>query len=361
MPKKKQIDYASMFTLRKDGRYMGYWHGKDGKRHAIYDRDPERLHERIEEKEMPERASLKSVMESWERRHKGEVKSGTWTNYVPHIAGIKELYGATPIEEVTAFMVTQDLLAQKARGYSHTIVNTRRCIWRMVLDHAVADPEIRLPYNPALAVKNPKGLPKGKRSAPDDDVLTTILSSANDGGTGFIAFFLLCTGLRRSEALRRPKADIDTKAWEIRISESKSAAGVRTVPIIAPLRAPLQAWMKAHKGPWLFPHVDYHAGRKSVAGYMTNSNWETAWASYCADNGWVDEDGKPTVGAHNLRHGTATLLYEADVDIYTAQHILGHANVTTTLNIYTELRQNHEKKNIDKFSALLSNLLSKGA
>ena len=45
----KRIDYASMFTLKKDGRYQGYWHEPDkngepkGKRHAICDRetDPE--------------------------------------------------------------------------------------------------------------------------------------------------------------------------------------------------------------------------------------------------------------------------------------------------------------------------------
>ena len=56
MPKK--IDYASMFTLRADGRYQGYWHelvdGKPtGPRHTICDRDPEKLFSRIEAKEQP--------------------------------------------------------------------------------------------------------------------------------------------------------------------------------------------------------------------------------------------------------------------------------------------------------------------
>ena len=353
----KKIDYASLYTLRSDGRYMGYWHDAHG-RHAIYDRDPERLHNRIQDKETPQRTTFAQVLDAWEAKHRDEIKDRTWSNYAPHVAELRELYGKTPVEDLTAFDVTQDLLAQKAKNYSFTVVNSRRCIWRMALDYAVADPSIRLPYNVASSVKNPKGLPKGKRSTPEDDVLNAILADANDMEFGFIPFFFLCTGMRRSEGLQRLKEDVDTQAWEIRIPRAKTAAGVRTVPIIAPLRDPLKTWMDAHPGPWLFPRREYYAGRKGVAGYMTDSNWETAWAAYCTAHGWSDSEGKPTIGLHNLRHGTATLLYEAGVDVYTAQHILGHANVTTTLAIYTELRKKHETKNVQKFSKKLSKMLS---
>lgn len=353
----KKINYASMFTLRKDGRYMGYWHDKEG-RHAIYDKDPERLYNRIQAKETPARVLFNDVLDAWEKKHREEIKGRTWTNYAPHFEDIKSLYGDIPVEDLTAFDVQQDLLTQKAKGLSYTVVNSRRCIWRMALDYAVADPQIRLPYNVALGVKNPKGLPKGKRSTPEDDVLTEIFAGANDMTFGFIPFFFLCTGVRRSEGLQTLKENIDTQAWEMHIPKAKTKAGVRTVPIIKPLREPLKSWMDAHPGPYLFPHIDYYAGRKASAGYMTDSNWESAWLSYCTGHGWVDEDGKTTVGLHNLRHGTATLLYESGVDVYTAQHILGHANVATTLGIYTELRRKHESKNVKKFSLKLSKMLS---
>ena len=48
---RKKIDYSSLYTLRSDGRYMGYWRDAHGKRHAVYDRDPESLHKKIEEAE----------------------------------------------------------------------------------------------------------------------------------------------------------------------------------------------------------------------------------------------------------------------------------------------------------------------
>ena len=42
----KKIDYASMFTLRKDGRYQGSYTDDEG-RHYLYDKDPERLWHRL--------------------------------------------------------------------------------------------------------------------------------------------------------------------------------------------------------------------------------------------------------------------------------------------------------------------------
>lgn len=363
----KKIDYAAMFTRRKDGRYQGFWRELDragaptGPRHAICDRDPEKLYLRIREHETPHRATFAEILDAWEAQHREEIKDRTWANYAPHVEDLKATFGNRPVEEISAFDVSQDLLAQKARGLSYTVVNSRRCIWRMALDHAVGDPAIRLPYNVALGVKNPRGLPKGKRSTPEEDILREIIAGAGDLDFGFVPYFLLCTGLRRSEALRRPKSDVDLAVWEIRIPRAKTDAGVRSVPIIAPLREPLLAWMEAHPGPWLFPRRDYYAGRKATAGFMSDSNWETAWAAYCAARGWVDRSGKPVIGAHHLRHGTATLLYEAGVDVYVAQHILGHASIKTTMEIYTELRRKHEQKNVGRFSRSMAKLMAKNA
>ena len=359
----KKIDYAEMFVLRSDGRYQGYWYeqlptGKR-KRHSVCDRDPKRLYERLQARERPHEAVFSQVLDDWATRHRDDVKTRTWANYAPHIEDIKTHYGDRPVAELTAFDVSQDLLAAKAKGYSYTIVNSRRCIWRMALDFAVG--QRLIPYNPATSVKNPKGCPKGKRIVPEDDALAAILAGANDMEFGFIPFFLLCTGARRNEALQLRTEDVDTKKWELRIRRAKTAAGERSIPIIEPLRAPLKAWMAAHPGAWLFPKREYYAGRKGDTEHMTDTNWETSWAKYCVAHGWLDQDGKPTFGAHNLRHGTATLLYEAGVDVYTAQHILGHASVTTTLTIYTELRRKHETKNVGKFEKSMAKLMAKGA
>ena len=44
----RKINYASMFTLRKDGRYQGSYTDETG-RHYLYDRDPELLYRKLQE------------------------------------------------------------------------------------------------------------------------------------------------------------------------------------------------------------------------------------------------------------------------------------------------------------------------
>ena len=356
----KKLNYADLYTRRSDGRYMGYWRELDrdgnptGPRHSIYDRDPERLYHRIQEKQTPGRRSFRVVADEWEAVHREEVAVRTWQNYAPHVEALVSLYGDRAITDIEPFDVMQDLLAAKAKGYSYTVVNSRRSIWNGIMEYAVSQRDIL--YNPVASVKLPKGLHKGKRTAPPDDVILEIIRDGSDMEFGFIPFFLLCTGVRRSEALQRLKSDVDTVNWELTIPRSKTQAGIRTVPIIKQLRERLLLWMDAHPGPWLFPHLAYNG---HTGTFMSDSNWDRCWKSYCESHGWVDADGSPLYGAHNLRHGTATLLYEAGVDVYVAQHILGHANVTTTLEIYTDLRKGHERKRVKKFERSMDLLLKK--
>ena len=46
----KKINYAALFTLRKDGRYQGSY-TDDAGRHYVYDRDPERLWHKLNDRD----------------------------------------------------------------------------------------------------------------------------------------------------------------------------------------------------------------------------------------------------------------------------------------------------------------------
>ena len=52
-----------------------------------------------------------------------------------------------------------------------------------------------------------------------------------------------------------------------------------------------------------------------------------------------------------LRHTYATMLYNSGVDVLTASKLLGHADIETTLKIYTELRESTSTHSIGKFNA----------
>lgn len=44
-----------------------------------------------------------------------------------------------------------------------------------------------------------------------------------------------------------------------------------------------------------------------------------------------------TVTPHQIRHGYATALFESVIDPKTAQALLGHAQLSTTMDIYTHV------------------------
>ena len=358
----RKINYASMFTLRKDGRYQVKYTDDSGVKHTLYDRDPEALYHKLQAARTPQEEqapTFREIAENWERQHREEITIRTWTNYEPHYKDILARHGDKPIKEVTAQLIVNHLTSAKAKGYSATVVNTIRSLYRMIFDYAVAHDYAQ--FNPVLSVRLPKGLKRGKRTAPTDDQIKTIFANA-DADFGLFPIFLLCTGMRKSEALAITWDDVDFKNRAISVTKSidytsgaspkikppKTEAGNRMVPIIDILYDLLQTAHRESASEFVFPSPDSNRGGKG-GGMMTLRGYEGAWLRYCESTGLM-EDGKPAITAHNLRHGTATLMFELGVDELTAQRILGHSRVEITREIYTELRAKQNIKSVTKFN-----------
>ena len=57
---------------------------------------------------------------------------------------------------------------------------------------------------------------------------------------------------------------------------------------------------------------------------------------------------------HCLRHTYCTMLYEAGVDAVAAKELMGHADIKTTLGIYTHLSETHKTASAALLDAYLS-------
>lgn len=137
---------------------------------------------------------------------------------------------------------------------------------------------------------------------------------------------LLYTGMRCGEMLQLQKADVHLRQRYIRITRSKTAAGIRIIPIhhrIAPL---IEARM-ASPGDALICDGDgrpYNYGR-----------YCTVWRSVMHR---IRADGHTT---HDCRHTVATLLDNVGANETAKRRILGHAGGDITERVYTHkgLRQ----------------------
>ena len=134
----KKINYAAMFTQRKDGRYMATYTDATG-RHSIYDRDPEKLYHKLQAATNPQErvVTFRDIAEDWERQHREEIESRTWNNYAAHYNSILQKHGSKQITQITAQDVLNHLTQAKAQGYSATVVNTIRSLYRMIFDYAI--------------------------------------------------------------------------------------------------------------------------------------------------------------------------------------------------------------------------------
>ena len=76
-------------------------------------------------------------------------------------------------------------------------------------------------------------------------------------------------------------------------------------------------------------------------------------------NSGLDQPGKPRLRFHDLRHTYASLLIAQGVNVAFASRQLGHASVSTTLNVYTHLfdHAEHAKTVIERLEGRFAETL----
>jgi len=62
----------------------------------------------------------------------------------------------------------------------------------------------------------------------------------------------------------------------------------------------------------------------------------------------------PDIRFHDLRHSAATLLLAIGVHAKVVQELLGHSNITMTLNIYSHVLPSLQEDAMDKLSSILN-------
>ncbi|WP_184090977.1 tyrosine-type recombinase/integrase [Anaerocolumna cellulosilytica] len=67
----------------------------------------------------------------------------------------------------------------------------------------------------------------------------------------------------------------------------------------------------------------------------------------------------PNIPLHGLRHTSATVLISEDVDVRTVSARLGHAQTSTTMNIYAHSLKESDKKAADKLDKLFNTQVQK--
>lgn len=339
-----RINYSKLYTLRPDGRYQGYYRDADGKRHVVCDRDPEKLYHKIEAKLHKAPRTFGAALDEWQAAHAEEVGWKTAEAYIAPCSRLKAQFGDDELHAVTPTRIQVFLTALGKEGYSRRTVQMYRDIVHMIFQR-----ELLLGNAtelPTLAVQLPKGLTQTKREPPPDETVAAILSHVDAPFAPFV-ILLMMTGLRRGEALALEQTDIDRRNMVIHVSKAVEFIG-NDPEIKAPKTE--SGIRDVHFPPALLPHLPTAKGLlfpMADGRLMTKSSFRKRWASYCKEIGYE-------FTPHQLRHYYASKLFSGDVDVLTAQAQLGHANVRTTMEVYTHLQEQQRQKGNSKIDDIFS-------
>jgi integrase len=138
-----------------------------------------------------------------------------------------------------------------------------------------------------------------------------------------IVITLLDTGMRVGiEALRLKWSDIDFEESIITVAQSKTAAGLRPLPMTAFVRSELQKWYLATKG--ISEYVFFNPRRPLTHLRSVKTAWHTA----------LKIAGLPRFPIYQCRHNYATRLAAAGVSDTIIDQLLGHSR-RDVLRFYT--------------------------
>ena len=372
-PQPEKKESSARRTRRKDGLFQVELRYKDpngvAKKKSFYGKSQAEANAKKKAFEQELAVGLKAddktlfsaYADHWLKTYKSDLRPGTKATYEHDVKLMKEAFGEKKLKEVSRSDVQAWLNTRS--GLSASAIKKSAMTARALFESARQDRLIL--FNPCDQLAIPKG-PEGTHRALTDEERVFITNHCQDHRFYYAAMIMLYAGLRRGEVMAlRYDRDIDLKALEIHVRESahisekgtdyfidspKSAASVRTVPILPPLDTILASAPK--EGLVL----------RSAAGKpMTESAFSRCLESYQINleqelNGtsrrWATPEQLAAwrsfpIRCHDLRHTFCTMLYDSgEVDVKTAQLWMGHADVMVTMRIYTHLSQARQDKAI---------------
>lgn len=342
----------TMRTRRnKDGTIRRFWQGRftiDGRQRSVYGRTQAECLEKLKKlkeeyrSNMPPKYTERGIahafysawLDEWVLEFKqNKIRASTLEGTKYLIERVKQALGGIRLAKLQPMDILKYLNSLPRSNTTVKIYN----IINGSLQKAEDFGYIR--RNPCRAVERPK-YEKQKRRAFELAEQSKILA-ALEGKHKQAFFFMCCTGLRIGEflALRKENIDYARGCLNVVASENVHSGEVGKTKTVAGKR-------RVYFVPQLFEEFD-----TDLLGSFTYSGIKKAFGKAYTN---VGLEGISLT--HSCRHTYASMLYAAGVSDKVIQGQLGHASVSTTLDIYTDILLVGESPIYEYISALKKKL-----
>ena len=288
--------------------------------------------------------------------------------------GLKNYFGNTKVKHITTDHIQCYIAYLNGQGKSSKTISNIIGVLNVIMKHCT---KLRyIAYNPVEGVVLPKKKPKAPAQAYTVQEVQMLLqiSQVNRAVHTTIALGALA-GLRRGEmaALTWDDVDLDSASPSIRINktkyhvspklgipnpigvkEPKTASSIRTIPIPSMLVEILRKEQLRYKECKL-RHGANFLDSNCVIFQDNGSDYQPD----SINNGYTEFMQRhpeiPYYSLHKLRHTYASLLASLNTPVKDVQELLGHSDVSTTLNVYTHGFEASKRTAVDSFNSLLYN------
>ena len=288
-----------------------------------------------------------------------KARAGVW---------IEEL-GNLQINQIKLFQIQTILFSIAARNpltgepMSKKTVRGYMQVVKAIFDFAIENRVIE--FNPATNLKLPQIATEPiQRRALTEEERRRVMEFEHRAQPS--AMLMMLSGLRRGEAAALQWNDVDfrnnrisvTKSYNFKSKDFKAPKNQKARIVNVP--QVLMDYLKS------MPKISPFVLTNAKGGMMTEDSWKRLYQSYMTDlNIEYGFGGKVSKYAnnieipmlikpftpHELRHTFCTIMFEAGVDAMTAKEQMGHADIQTTLSIYTHLSAQHKEIQINKLDA----------
>ena len=359
-------------SQRKDGKYSARYLSKSGKSIEKYFPKLQDARNWLAETKYQESHSnigmaANMTVDAWFQYwlyniKKNTIRMSTWENYKGRYEyDIKELIGDMIISDVKPFHCQNILNEMFEKGYAKGTINQTKIALHAFFSSAVAN-EIIVKNPISREIKCP-GEKKKERRVLTVDEQKAFIESCKDSIYGEEYCFVLQTGLRVGELLALTWADVDFQKKILRISKSLHYQGKKERQFVL-------TETKTRNGMREIPLTDEAA---EILRKKRNKRKKRKVASIeWADNIFLNNKGRPEYpvyynkeikriaseigieefSIHTLRHTFATRCIEAGMRPKTLQEILGHANISVTMDLYVHVTDDERATEMKKLENL---------
>ncbi|MCI8332652.1 MAG: site-specific integrase [Clostridiales bacterium] len=290
--------------------------------------------------------SFQKISDIWWAEAEAKLAEQSKRGYKRAKMRADECFSDIAIKDIRPRNINDYLLELAKQGLSQKTIAKHRLVVNLIFSYAVLHGDIEV--NPCTSVKIPSNLPKKQRTSASEQDEKTVKNSADIWLFPFIA---LMTGMRKGEILALRWKDIDFDRNLIKVSYSvahngdrpivkkpKTEAGERVIPLLKPLK---EALLKIDQR-----SAEHYIISDTGESPLTNRRFTTLMTNYRRQTG-------VTCTAHELRHSFATIAFENGIEPKTVQEILGHKQLSTTMDIYTTFREKALQSAADKLNNIL--------